>query len=360
ELPRRVSDRPMPDVRIVDLSLEFRDRRFRGAISRPLYLAMQKELNDDGQVILLLNRRGFSTHIQCPACGHVVECPHCDIAMTFHRDGEFAICHYCDHRAPAPLECPDCSFKGIRYSGLGTQRLEQEVRRRFPHHTSQRMDTDTMQQRGSHEGTLEKFRDGAIRILLGTQMIAKGLDFPNVTLVGVVNADTGLHLPDFRASERAFQLITQVAGRTGRGARGGHVLVQTYNAEHPAIQAAARHDVAKFAGYELPIREALGYAPYGRMIRIVVRGQSHELAGEFAKRVREELTKCLPADDDTVRVRGPAPAPIAKLRGLHRFHLFLQGADGEALRTSVEKVMDELTPPDDVQWIADVDPVDML
>jgi primosomal protein N' (replication factor Y) len=359
ELPRRVSNRAMPEVRIIDLSLEFRDRRFRGAISRPLYLAMQQELENDGQVILLLNRRGFSTHIQCPACGHVVRCPHCDIAMTFHRDGQFTICHYCDHRMAAPLECEECSFKGIRYSGLGTQRLEQEVRTRFPHYAVQRMDSDTMQQRGSHEGILEKFRDGEIRILLGTQMIAKGLDFPNVTLVGVVNADTGLHLPDFRASERAFQLVTQVAGRTGRGERGGHVLVQTYNAEHPAIQAAAKHDVARFANYELPLREALGYSPYGRMIRIVVRGPSHELTGEFAKRVREELAGVLPSDG-TVRIRGPAPAPIAKLRGLHRFHLFLQSSDGEALRVAVEKVMSELKPPDDIQWIADVDPVEML
>jgi primosomal protein N' (replication factor Y) len=169
-----------------------------------------------------------------------------------------------------------------------------------------------------------------------------------------------LHLPDFRASERTFQLVTQVAGRTGRGARGGHVLVQTFNAEHPAIQAASKHDVVRFANYELPMREALGYSPYGRMIRIVVRGQSHELASEFAKRTREELESILPQDDNTIRIRGPAPAPIAKLRGMHRFHLFVQGSDGEVLRSAVEKVMIDLTPPDEVQWIADVDPVEML
>ena len=360
ELPNRISNRPMPEVKIIDLSLEFRDRRFRGAISRPLYLAMRQTLEDDGQVILLLNRRGFSTHIQCPACGHVVRCPHCDIALTFHREGTFAICHYCDYQIAPPQECPECSFAGIRYSGLGTQKLEQEIRKRFPHHAAHRMDTDTMQQRGSHENVLEQFRQGDIRILLGTQMIAKGLDFPNVTLVGVVNADTGLHLPDFRASERAFQLVTQVAGRTGRGPRGGHVLVQTYNAEHPAILAAAKHDVVRFADYELPMREALGYSPYGHMIRIVTRGKSHDLTSEFANRVREELSAHLPEGDDTMRIRGPAPAPIAKLRGLHRFHLFLQGKDADAIRSVVETVMGDLEPPDEVQWIADVDPLDML
>ena len=262
EMPRRVLDRPLPAVGTIDLRGErVSGTLSRGAISRPLALAIKAALDDGGQVILLLNRRGFSTHIQCPACGFVVRCPECDIALTHHRVKEIAMCHYCDHEVPAPRACPSCDFAGIRYSGLGIQRLEAEVRARFPNVLSLRMDTDAMQSHGSHQRALDAFRSGKVRILLGTQMIAKGLDFPNVTLVGVINADTALHLPDFRAAERTFQLVTQVAGRTGRGPKGGRVLVQTFSPDHPAIQAAVRHDYAAFAAGELPMRRMLRYPP---------------------------------------------------------------------------------------------------
>ena len=231
---------------------------------------MDEALKAGGQVILLLNRRGFSTHIQCPACRAVVRCPHCEISLTHHRHGKVALCHYCDYKIAPPEKCPECGFAAIRYSGLGTQRLEAEVRKRFGQYQTLRMDTDTMQKPGSHEKELAAFHSGEVRILLGTQMIAKGLDFPNVTLVGVVNADTGLHFPDFRASERSFQLVTQVAGRTGRGPKGGHVLVQTFSPDHPAIRAAVRHDYAQFAAEELPSRKEVFYPPYGAMIRLVI------------------------------------------------------------------------------------------
>ncbi|MBN1394152.1 MAG: primosomal protein N', partial [Pirellulales bacterium] len=253
EMPRRVLDRPLPTVGTIDLRAEKGRACSRGAISRQLHAAIASALDEGGQVILLLNRRGFSTHIQCPACGHVVRCPHCDIALTHHRKEEIALCHYCDYETPLPTACPGCGFSGIRYWGVGTQRLEAEVRARFPNVLSLRMDTDAMQAHGSHQRALAAFRSGKVRILLGTQMIAKGLDFPNVTLVGVINADTALHLPDFRAAERTFQLVTQVAGRTGRGPKGGRVLVQTFNPDHPAIRAAIRHDFHAFADGELPI-----------------------------------------------------------------------------------------------------------
>ena len=220
EMPRRVLDRPLPAVGTIDLRGERTGGSLsRGALGRPLLSAITTALDAGGQVILLLNRRGFSTHIQCPSCGFVVRCPECDIALTHHRTEETALCHYCDYEVPAPRTCPSCGFTGIRYSGLGTQRLEAEVRSRFPNVLSLRMDTDAMQAHGSHQRALAAFRSGKVRILLGTQMIAKGLDFPNVTLVGVINADTALHLPDFRAAERTFQLVTQVAGRTGAGRR---------------------------------------------------------------------------------------------------------------------------------------------
>ena len=220
-LPQRVFDRPLPDVGTIDLRLEFQNRRSRGAVSRQLHIAMDEALKDDGQVILLLNRRGFSTHIQCPACGHVVRCPHCSIALTHHLTGQVAICHYCDYQMPPPVVCPECRSPGIRYSGLGTQRLEAEVQSPVSRPIARCGWTPTRcKSRAATQRALAAFHAGEVRILLGTQMIAKGLDFPNVTLVGVVNADTALHLPDFRAAERTFQLVTQVAGRTGRGDAG--------------------------------------------------------------------------------------------------------------------------------------------
>jgi len=359
ELPRRVLDRPLPDVRTIDLRNEFERGASRGAISRPLRLAMQDALAEGGQVILLLNRRGYATHLQCPACGEVVRCPHCEIAMTHHRQREIALCHYCDYEIPAPHVCPKCNAPGIRYQGLGTQKLEAEVRARFADMSTLRMDTDTMQAPGSHERALSAFRRGEVRILLGTQMIAKGLDFPEVTLVGVVNADTALHLADFRAAERTFQLLVQVAGRTGRGPRGGRVLVQTFSPDHPAILAAVRHDYAAFANRELPLRRLLGYPPYADMIRVVARGTLENTTFEFAKTLAGTCAAALATSPGPTRILGPAPAPFAKLRGKYRFQLQLQGPDSAALRAAVRAAQDTLKPPDDVQWIADVDPLDM-
>jgi primosomal protein N' (replication factor Y) len=360
EMPRRVYDRPLPDVAAIDLRTEWDSRRTRGAISRQIQLAMEQALNADGQVILLLNRRGFSTHIQCPSCGHVVRCRDCDIALTHHREAGQAICHYCDYQTPAPERCPECGFEGIRYSGIGTERLEAEVRARFPGVACLRMDSDTMQKSGSHESALARFRAGEVKILLGTQMIAKGLDFPNVTLVGVVNADTALHLPDFRAAERTFQLVTQVAGRTGRGEKGGRVLVQTFSPEHPAIQAAMRHDYLTFAGRELPNREEYGYPPYSSMVRLVIRGPVATVSEAFADQIHERLAKLNEQAGEPVRILGPSAAPIAKLRGKHRFHMLLLAPDGDQLRAMVHEATRELKPPEDVQWIVDVDPLDML
>ena len=360
EMPRRVLDRPMPGVGCVDLRLEAGTRRTRGSIHRQLHTAMRSALDDGGQVILLLNRRGFSTHIQCQACGEVVRCPDCEIALTHHRTEEIALCHYCDHQIEAPKKCSECGFAGIHYGGLGTQRLEAEVKARFPDASCLRMDTDTMRARGSHEKALAAFRSGKVQILLGTQMIAKGLDFPNVTLVGVINADTALHLPDFRASERTFHLVTQVAGRTGRGERGGRVLVQTYNPDHPAITAAVRHDYRSFVAGELPVREMLSYPPFSSMIRLVFRGPVEKIVEEFAACVAQGLATAIETQKIPARVLGPAPAPFSKLRGKFRFHLQIQSPDGDKLRQAVRQATANLKPPDGVQWIVDVDPLDML
>jgi primosomal protein N' (replication factor Y) len=291
----------------------------------------------------------------------VVNCPDCDIALTHHREGDKAVCHYCDYRIVSPARCPECRFEGIRYGGLGTQKLEHEIRRRFPRVPCLRVDSDSMQRPGSHEQALDRFRDGEIKILLGTQMIAKGLDFPNVTLVGVINADTALHFPDFRAAERTFQLVTQVAGRTGRGEKGGRVLVQTFSPDHAAIQAALRHDYETFARRELAERVEHGYPPATRMIRIIVRGASESAAEQFADAIGDRVEECLEAaGGDGIRVLGPAAAPVAKLRGKFRFHMLLIGNPIETLRSSVQEATADLQPPEGVQWVVDVDPIDLL
>jgi primosomal protein N' (replication factor Y) len=358
-LPKRVLDRPLPDVATIDLRDPAQSQGSRGGISRPLHQAIVAALRDEGQVILLLNRRGFSTHIQCPACGCVINCPHCEISLTFHRQKRKALCHYCDHEESPPTACPDCKSPAIRYCGLGTQKLEDEVRARFPEAVCARMDTDSMRAPRSHEDVLERFRRGEIQILLGTQMIAKGLDFPNVTLVGVINADTALHLPDFRAGERTFQLVAQVAGRTGRGEKGGRVLVQTLNPEHPAIAAAVRHDYLRFAEQELTTRRQLQYPPFGAMVRVVVRGPTEEIAREASDHVAQLLREHA-RDESTVRVMGPAPAPIPKLRGSFRFQIQLQAPTGEPLRRIAQAATTRLKLPKDVICTVDVDPWEML
>ncbi len=362
ELPTRIHNRPLPDVTIVDLRTESRQPMKKGAISRPLHQAITAALRDGGQIILLLNRRGFSTHIQCPACGTAVCCPDCELPVTFHRQGGNVMCHYCGYEVAAPTQCPECQFAGIRYAGLGTERLEAEVRARYPAAGCIRMDTDTMRRQGAHERALAAFRHGDHRILLGTQMIAKGLDFPNVTLVGVIHADTALHFPDFRAAERTFQLVAQVAGRTGRGEAGGRVLVQTFAPDHPAIVAAARHDAQRFAAAELPTRERHGYPPFGALVRIVVRGEVEAKARaageELAARLRAEL-----ADDEAqgaARVLGPAPAPLAKLRGKYRFQIHAHGGEGERLRSAVASASACCEPSAGIERVVDVDPQDMM
>ena len=358
-LPRRVMNRPLPDVMTVDLRDPAQSRGGQGGISRPLHQAMTAALRDGGQVILLLNRRGFSTHIQCPACGYVLNCPHCELSLTFHRQKNTTLCHYCDHQEPPPVQCPDCKSQAIRYGGLGTQRLEDEVRARFRDHVCARMDTDSMKARGSHERVLSKFRAGEIHILLGTQMIAKGLDFPNVTLVGVVNADTALHLPDFRAGERTFQLVAQVAGRTGRGKKGGRVLVQTLSPDNPAIQAAVRHDYPAFAANEMLLRRQLHYPPFGAMVRIVVRGPMEETTRGVAEDLKARLQKEA-IEGDGIRLAGPSPAAIPKLRSSFRFQLQLQAPAIELLHPVVRQATETFKPVKDVTMTIDVDPWDMM
>src|SRR5262249_15358266 len=246
-LPNRVLDLPLPQVALIDLRHDRHPGGRQHAISPSLERAMRQALDRGGQVMLLLNRRGFSTYLHCPSCGRVEQCKFCDLALTYHKDRDITLCHYCGYEGEPPTKCTECGLDVVRYQGLGTQKLQAEIEAKFPGKVIRRMDSDTMRRPGSHQKVLDAFKNGEVQILLGTQMIAKGLDFPNVTLVGVVNADLGLHRADFRAGERTFQLLAQVAGRTGRGPQGGRVLAQTYCPEHPSIHLAAAHDYEAFA-----------------------------------------------------------------------------------------------------------------
>lgn len=362
ELPHRIGELPLPQVKTVDLRQPQWRTETRGIITRQLHAAIEQTLQAGGQVILLLNRRGFATHIQCPACGVVVRCPHCDISLTHHRAAGRAICHYCDFEQEVPRTCPNCDSPRIRFSGVGTERLEAEVHARFPQATCLRMDADSMRSRLAYGKAFAQFREGKIQILLGTQIIAKGLDFPNVKLVGVVNADTALHFPDFRAAERTFQLVTQVAGRTGRGPEGGEVIVQTFSPEHPAIQAAIRHDYQAFAEQELPVRKGFGYPPFTALTRILVTADRESAAAEGAKDMAAAIRRFASSrpESATLRVMGPAPAPFVKLRGKFRYHVQAASPDASYLLDVVRQARNALGQAKDVSFVIDVDPLDML
>lgn len=366
QLPNRVENRPLPQVILVDLRHEPRSSGAFAAISPTLERGMREALGRGGQVMLLLNRRGFSTHVHCPACGYVASCQNCDLSLTFHRQRASLLCHYCGHEQPPYRKCPGCGEASILYQGLGTEKLQAEIEQKFPDRVVQRMDSDTMSRPGSHQRVLDAFRDGLIHILLGTQMIAKGLDFPNVTLVGVVNADVGLHIPDFRAAERTFQLLAQVAGRTGRGERGGKVMIQTYTPDHPSISLAATHDYLKFAELELAHRKEHLYPPYQRLARLIVRSKNEGSAQRFADTLagafREALRRAdrKPPQAAGLRLLGPAEAPIYRLNEYYRYHFQLQSASPGLLHNVLREVLTVAKPPSGVEFQVDVDPFNML
>jgi primosomal protein N' (replication factor Y) len=357
---------PLPPVQVVDLRQELRAGN-RHIFSRALQRALEETLARGEQAILFLNRRGHATFVLCRDCGHVLQCPHCDTPLTQHRPlsrSENAsssslpaalsrlICHHCNYRIPAPTHCPDCGRTRIRYFGLGTQQVESTMRELFPTARVLRWDRDTASRRGAHEMIMGRFANGQADVLIGTQMIAKGLDLPLVTLVGVVSADTALNLPDFRAAERTFQLLTQVAGRAGRGLRGGRAIVQTYNPGHYAIRAASRHDYAAFAGRELAFRREQGYPPYRRLARLVYRHRKLERARLEVERLAETLRDVLVARGAPLTdLIGPAPAFFTKRRDFYRWHIVLRAADPAGLLRLVE------IP---AGWQVDIDPVSVL
>lgn len=340
KLPHRIDKKPLPHVTVVDLRQELKEGN-RGIFSRPLVAAVFDRLSKGEQTILFLNRRGYATFVVCRECGHVLKCGRCDISLTYHLDGVLR-CHYCNFSTRLPAGCPGCGSGYIRHFGAGTQKVEDEAAKIFSGARILRMDSDSTAQRGSHEKILGTFRRGQADILIGTQMIAKGLDLPKVTLVGVVNADTTLFMPDFRAAERTFQLLTQVAGRTGRGELPGEVLVQTYCPDHYSIVAAARHDAEGFYRVELPLRKSLGYPPFSYLARILFTHGDEGESSKGALLAKEILDKKLSWHDNFIEVLGPAPATLSRIKGRFRWQLVIKGPRRAELRDIIRECLDDL------------------
>jgi len=357
-LTERIDGRQLPIIRVLDMRVQ--KRRIGNAeslLAAPLCTAIEQRLAKREQTILFLNRRGYSTSLICGECGHVCECPNCSIALTFHRDAGKIVCHICGHLAIAPQQCPECQTPGIRYAGAGTQKVEESVKRTFSKARIARMDADTMTRKDAYRETLGAFRAGQIDILIGTQMIAKGLDFPNVTLVGIINADLGLHLPDFRAGERTFQLLVQVAGRAGRGEMEGEVFVQTHTPFSPSIQFARQHDYEGFWEQEADFRQKFGFPPFERMLLLTIRSEKRELAEFTAQTLGRRLAVNLPKG---IRLGEPAPAPLEKAKGSWRFQVALRGPSAARLARHARGVLEWLTLPAEVFISPDVDPQNLL
>jgi primosomal protein N' (replication factor Y) (superfamily II helicase) len=357
QLTRRVDFRSLPSFTVVDMRIEAARQRGVATLSRDLVDAMQARLERGEQTILFINRRGYSSSMQCRKCGSVEECPHCSVSMTYHRADEMLRCHLCGEQRPAPLRCTQCGAPDIRWRGLGTQRVEEAVKRLMPRARIERVDTDTMSKKNRFREILGDFRKGRIHILVGTQMIGKGLDFPNVTLVGLVDADLSMHIPDFRANERTFQLLVQVAGRAGRGDRAGEVVVQSFTPQAEAIQFARHADYAGFAAAELEIRNEFGYPPKRHLIRHLFRGPNPDklkfFSEQWAKRVRDALGR-------RMELRGPAPAPIEKIRDEYRWQLWYFVDSVTKVIGELSRLRDEFEWPDGITQMLDVDPMNLV
>jgi primosomal protein N' (replication factor Y) len=323
EMKERVGNRPLPQVHVVDMREELRSEN-RSMFSRLLYEKIEERLAKKEQMVLFLNRRGFSTFVMCRSCGCTLRCVHCDISLTYHRTNHTARCHYCGYTIPQPSRCPECQSEHIRFFGTGTQKVEEELARLFPGIRVIRMDVDTTSRKGAHEELLRQFRTGQGDVLLGTQMIAKGLDFPRVTLVGVIAADTSLHLPDFRAAEKTFQLLTQVGGRAGRHELEGDVIVQTYTPEHYSIVHATHHDYTSFYREEMDQRRRTGYPPYYRLVLITFSHEEVPVVIRAASVMADYLRPRLAA---TTRLLGPVASPIARMKDRFRFQIMLKYRD---------------------------------
>ena len=366
-LPERVFDRKMPDVHIVDMRTELKKGN-RTIFSDLLRSSIETRLVRQEQIILFLNRRGHSTYVFCRNCGYVEQCDNCSISLTYHRQTQQLTCHHCGSTRPTHQVCPQCGNEAIRFFGAGTEAVEQEVRKAFPNARVTRFDADSTARKNAHQQILEAFKQQKIDILIGTQMVSKGLDFPNVTLVGVIAADTALNLPDFRASEQTFSLLTQVAGRSGRADLEGQVIFQTYMPEHYCIKSAQQHDYIGFYAQEVEARGALRYPPFSNVATLLLRGRDEKEVIEGAHAARQQLEiwqtdhAAADAEPTMIEILGPAPAPLTKIEGKFRWHLLLRSANPEKMSQLLKRFTGE--PPSTIskaiEFVVDIDPTNIL
>jgi primosomal protein N' (replication factor Y) len=357
-LPERIAQRPLPEVQIIDMRVEFLETKRQAIFSRKLLEEMQQRLAQREQTILLLNRRGFSSFVVCRACGERLLCVNCSVVLTHHRRDRRMLCHYCGYAERIPDECPKCGSDYIQFLGTGSERVEEELHQHFPTARVARLDRDSASGKGAFERILHAFRDGEIEILVGTQMIAKGHDIPNVTLVGVVLADIGLSMPDFRAAERSFQLLTQAAGRAGRGTTPGRVVIQTLNPDHYAVRFAGQQDYEGFYKKEIEFRKWLRYPPFAALANVLVRAEKQEEALRMATQLGFVLNPAAPG----IRVMGPAEAPVLRLKNEFRYQILLKAAKRPLLREILNDVR-ELAEKE--KWnatalVIDVDPISLM
>jgi len=362
-LPERIDSRPMATVHIVDLRAGSKGENRSWLLSETLVRKIEETLERKEQVILFINRRGHSTFVQCRECGQTFRCPRCEVSLTYHSHPHRLTCHYCGHSATGVEVCSECGGSDFWFGGVGTQKVEAEIEALFPGVSVLRMDTDSTRRRGAQRAMVRAFGSGEARILLGTQMVAKGLDFPGVTLVGVIYADTQLNLPDFRASERTFQLLTQVAGRAGRGAAPGEVVIQTFLPEHPSLKAAAMQNFELFYEKEAADREELRFPPFSRIVDLSFTGADLDEVVQCSRRVAFKLKEALRDRGlGSVEVMGPAPYPLARLRNKARWHITLRGTSLSELRSGLGLLdaVAERERPKRVALGVDVDPLQLM
>ena len=361
ELKKRYNDAKVPPVVVINMQ-EYGRAAYRSVISKPMQVEIRETLDQGKQVILLINRRGFSTYTQCQACGHVIECPNCAIPMIWHAKDQMLKCHYCNHAEYFPDVCPECGSDAFKNSGTGTQKIEQYIKELFPENNVERIDSDILVRKGEHIRLLEKFQRGDIDILVGTQMIAKGLDNPNVTLVGVISADASFNLPDFRASDRGFLLLTQVAGRAGRGEFAGKVLFQTYNPDFYALESAKSQNYGEFYTAEIAAREEFDYPPFSQIIRLILSSQNGFRAEKSAQEIAMRLSLMVEkfGISERIEVLGPTPCVIERINSQYRFQILIKNKMGEKGHQFVSSFMNKIIMPKDIRLAIDVDPLDIL
>ena len=361
QMLKRFNNAPLAKPEVINMQ-EHGKAAYRGIISKPLQTEIKETVEAGKQAILLMNRRGFSTYSQCKACGTVIECPDCSIPMVWHADGKKLKCHYCSKEMSFPDFCPQCGSDALANSGTGTQKIEILVKEIFPEYRVERIDSDILTKKNAHIALLNKFQKGEIDVLVGTQMIAKGLDNPNVTLVGVISADTGFSVPDFRASERGFQLLTQVAGRAGRGEYKGKVLFQTYNPDYYAFQTAKSQNFEKFFETEIKARQEFDYPPFSQIVRIILSSMNNFRAEKSAMEIALRLNTMTEkfGFSEYLEVLGPSPCIIAKINGYYRYQILIKNKLSQKGHDFISRFLDKITLPKDIKMAIDVDPLDIL